>query len=405
MANFLVDNFKIAAVDNNYKVVVDAGVAKLAPDADVFGEVYSEWTRLSGTEMWVAWPTLKTATISESAGLHHWNDNGSAIPWSGGSRRDVSYEDAEVVCYFSFLNYIGDKVRSNYLHLWRSQGNTVFVCYDHALRNAAAYSVIAGAANPLVISFIDAQADIWFRIKRDISGAQQTFQLWYAIVNPIAKYGGDPANWISLWGPAVITGATFDKTHLLYPLISVYTNSVGFNPDVDFYDQIAGAEERFWDDSPEFLISDDGAVDYALDAGAGATFSFTGFSAVVSEPGTSTVKFKIGYYDGGAPTEGNATWDGTWRSVAEMDTFLASGAVDGHRYYFLRAQMNSGGADRPTLTSVTFIGAIVEEIPKKWIEVAVEVENELNVEAALDPEIETEMEITNEYKVEVEVVS
>ena len=376
------DDFVDFTTDDNWVQLIWDAAVKLAGDADPFGDVYSRWTTMDGTEIFSQWPLRKSATITEVGGILNIDDNGSLLPWSIGARRGVTYEDADVVLYWSYTHpAIG--VASLYLTLWRDEGDFVDIGLNHNTRKVATYKFVGGTPTLLAITAdLGSQADVWFRITRVAS--TKMYQFWYALADPIAT----PTNWVSLWGPAEI--ADFGVSDLFYPLANVYCNRTNFNPDVDFYDQIVGSEERFCLDSPECNIIDHsaGTVEFCLDAGLGSTWDLSAFSAVDTGDGGS-VKFRAAYGD--APDREFATWiqGGAWLTEAELNTNIND--LDGHRYVFLQAQFNSDGTQRPTLMSVTFTGVPVVLVPEfELIRVEIEVPK---VQVEVSPELRAEVEV------------
>jgi hypothetical protein len=149
---------------------------------------------------------------------------------------------------------------------------------------------------------------------------------------------------------------------LLHPRLMatcVSTPNTTFDPEATRYYQITDdgiSAQRFWDDSPEVLVVDHAGVDWAFDAGAGLLWHIFDADCVKSEPGTSSVKFKLG----GSDTGNNADvfWtDTTWLTISEVKARAASGAYDGYRYTHVRAQFNSDGTAQPSLSSFSISGA------------------------------------------------
>jgi hypothetical protein len=162
-----------------------------------------------------------------------------------------------------------------------------------------------------------------------------------------------------VWSGVIDDPLHFTTTHELYPIIDHGADSTEtFTPEIDSYYQNTTdgiPAQRFWDDSPECGLVDNGAVDYTFDAGDGKEWELAGASCVKSEPGTSSVLFKAGYSDTG--DDADVTWvDASWRTIAQVDTNASSGNYDGHRYIHVKAQFNSGGTDQPSLSSFTIHG-------------------------------------------------
>lgn len=112
------------------------------------------------------------------------------------------------------------------------------------------------------------------------------------------------------------------------------------------------AQRTFWNDSPGLLVVDHPEVDWALDAGQGNVWRLSGFASIRSEPGTSSVKFRMGISDTGLPAD--VRWlDNVWCSSDKIGENAQEGKYNGHRYLHIMAQFNSSGRDRPELTSVS----------------------------------------------------
>ena len=117
------------------------------------------------------------------------------------------------------------------------------------------------------------------------------------------------------------------------------------------YFRISGSG-YYWDDSPEATLVESGQT-YAFDAGAGLIWQLTGGSSTEDGDGGS-VKYKGGYSDDGS----TVTWvDGSWQTIAQINTNAAAGNYDGHRYLHFKAQFNSDGSQAPNITDFTISGA------------------------------------------------
>jgi hypothetical protein len=163
-----------------------------------------------------------------------------------------------------------------------------------------------------------------------------------------------------LHGPVNIYDATyFTENHLLYADISTIASGTGagFTPEYSYYRQWTGdiAAQRFWPDSPTIYVIDNGAVEWAFDATSGCVWGLTGAACTKTEPGTSTVKFKVGFSDTGLLAD--VTWvDGAWQTIAQVNANAAAGLYDGHRYLHVQAQFNSDSTDQPDLTDFSILG-------------------------------------------------
>jgi hypothetical protein len=111
----------------------------------------------------------------------------------------------------------------------------------------------------------------------------------------------------------------------------------------------------YWNDSPEIYVINAPGDEFAFDAGAGNIWALVSAASVLSEPGTSTVKFKVGVSDTGLLTD--VTWiDALWQTIAQVSANAAAGLYNGHRYIHVKTQFNSAGSDQPTLTSFSITG-------------------------------------------------
>jgi len=359
-------DFRILSDDGNYKLIIENDILKLAPEGDVFGSVYEDWSEYSGDEIFDNgfWPEKQAAAISESSGRLTSSDGGASA-WAIAARREFSYLDGDVMVKYldtdsADTTYVGNVN----LIMWLDPSNAAGITYDcrkasgqHAVKSWQRinqnYTELSATAD------IGLQAALWFRIKRECSGATPNlFSFYYATSDPVAT----PSNWIDLHSGQVRDATFFDENDILYPVVGWYCEASAdtYSPDVDFYSQWTTdiSAQRFWDDSPECNIidSNSGTPEYCLNAGSGGTWLLTGFSAILTEPGTSSVLFMAGCGD--SSSRGSATWlnGGAWMTAAEVNTRTAAGELNGHRYVFLNAQFNSDSIDQPTLTSIEFEG-------------------------------------------------
>jgi len=343
--------------DGNVKLIVDGNCIKLAPEGDVFGSIISDWSEIGGDEILGAWPSKGSCSYSEASGKLTWADAGNSPYWMGARRNNVSYLDFDVVFYWSDTEaQTGNGIADVWMVMFKEFNEYISMIYRTKWTTGnqyiAAFSVTGGSSTQRGSTIsLGNQSDIWFRMKR--VAATNTYTFYYATSNPMTT----PANWVQVWSGTINDFTVADEFQSVAGVyVSDSTSSWTFTPDLDYYTQISGNEERFWPDSPECDIIDSsaGTPEYCLDAGTGGTWMLTGCSPMVFLTGTSTIKFKAGWSD--SPTRASATWinSGNWLTPAELDAQTAAGALDGHRYVFLKAQFNSDGPDQPALGPVTF---------------------------------------------------
>lgn len=346
-----------ALVDGNQKIALNGAVAELQPDADVFGSVFDvvNWYE-DGDDFFLLSSGQNEDGSSfvggESAGKLT-NIGGDLTHYQIGARREVNYKDADVVMDWSDSNAADDAV--NYtllLHaLWKDGNNWAMMLYN-AITPALAHTILAykkvnGVATNLANSgnlFI--QIDVDLRIER--VAATNTFTFWY-------KIGG---GWVNLWNGVILDAVHFPADCDMKPLVSHRSNGVaaGSQPVMDQYYQ--NVAHRYYVDSPTIYVIDNALVEWALDAGVGMMWELINAACTKTEPGTSTVLFKVGVSDTGLLA--GVTWvDVAWQTIAQVSANAAAGLYDGRRYVHVQSQFSSAGPDKPDLTDLTINGNAV----------------------------------------------
>ncbi len=345
--------------DNNQKVIIEFGAAKLAPEGDEFGVTLdtTHWTEITGTDLATGWQSKNGASISEGSGKLNFT-KGTATPWGIGIMRNSTLKDADIAAVWDPTGTpstsLGQPV---ILGLWCSQDNWVYVYYfpshdsSYSRYHLKANKYINGTKTHLYDNSIGEQSHVELRIKR--IAATNTFTFYYRT---------SPANnWTQVWSGIITHSTYFPDNCDLNPVL--YTSGDGTNPatwdcaiDSYYQNRTDGIPaQRFWDDSPECGVVDSGAADYAFDAGVGNSWELDEASCVKSEPGTSSVLFKVGYSDTG--NDADVTWvDAAWQTISQVDSNAAAGNYDGHRYIHVKAQFNSDGTDQPSLSSFSVTG-------------------------------------------------
>jgi hypothetical protein len=208
-----------------------------------------------------------------------------------------------------------------------------------------------------MLNFSGLTSKMRFRIKR--VAATNTFTFYTATWN-----GSSWNSWVQRWSGVIYDATHFNYAHQLFPrsrILHYDWDPTEFTPELGAYFQKTDdgiAAQRFWNDSPEILVVDNAAVDWAFDAGSGYLWQLSDASCMKSEPGTSTIKFKIGGSDTGDDLD--VLWlDTTWQTISEVKARAASGAYDANRYIHVKAQFDSDGTDQPTLSSFSIYGAKV----------------------------------------------
>lgn len=114
---------------------------------------------------------------------------------------------------------------------------------------------------------------------------------------------------------------------------------VGDDPDSGF--AISSPTAKLWN-----------SVDHnhSIDATADKTLSLSAFAATLNEPAGTSGKFREAHND-------TNIWPGAgwsaWKTIAEMNTWLAGENADGTRYFFLEYQSNSDATATPDLDDAT----------------------------------------------------
>jgi len=204
-------------------------------------------------------------------------------------------------------------------------------------------------------STIGIRNPLYLRIKRLITAGPSNNYFY-------AYWSQDGIAWNLVWSGQIRDATYFHENHLLYPIELRYCDATleSFTPeDTRYYQYVTDiVAQRFWPDSPEVLIVNNSGVDWAFDAGFGFVWDWDSASDTKSEPGTSSIKYKVGVSDTGA--FGDITWiDATWKTIAEVSANAAAGLYNGYRYTHVKAQFNSDGTDKPTLTDFTMAGTPV----------------------------------------------
>ena len=341
------------SVDNNYKVKADGD---LAPDEDVFGSVINDWTEIDDP------------AVEGFAGQNWVESDGLLIPTAPAGantrstqRRNITYGDFDMVMHIGNGYYIGPTAEEGAINFWNWIDSNNLVSLDYYFQRNTGIRLnriyvskrINGVWTGLYSADLAGQSEMWFRVKRLLtSGPSNNYFYFYTSINGSA---------FTLQYSAQIRDAThFNESDTLYPLIGCYGGRVGttYSPEITMYYQYTGdiAAQRFWPDSPEFEFRIPGK-EHAFNAGDDCFWNLTGASASESEPGASTVRFKIGYSDTGL--QADATWDGAWLTEAQVNTNAAAGNYDDHQYIHVKVQLNSTGADQPGCSDFTINGAAV----------------------------------------------
>lgn len=356
-----------ALVDGNQKVALDGAVAKLQPDADNFGAALDavQWTE-SRFDILCTYGAMTKYVLTESGGKWSWADIADTNQHSSALKREVAYDDADIITYFSdtdpkHTNPNG--YREVHLWLWRNQANMVWIRYKPVFiaggHTIEVYKIINNVFTNLATSADQGlQSDIWLRIKRDSSN--NTFTFYYALSDPAV--GG----WTQIYSGIINDATYFNTAHSLYPVIGILgkdtANIYTWNPENDYYRQETSDidPQRFWNDSPEIYVINGVGDQFAFDAGAGYVNKFIGASIVSSEPGTSTVKLK------GGVSQTGLIADVIWKDddFVSQDQFVQNakaGNYSSFRYMHIAAQFNSDGDEQPSLTSITMDGGPVSQ--------------------------------------------
>jgi hypothetical protein len=336
-------NLTPALIDNNQKVIIAAAIAKLAPEGDEFGTVFDSvnWTKI----------LEQNGTITENAGVLRYTRTGT--PMAVVTKRNYLYKDLDLVAHISETDCLLRPYGSDeFIKIYRSP--ITHINYSYIARAPVGFQKFfiekrINGVYSVLFSTIDYGLihNLKLRVRRDSS----TNTWWF--------YHDGGAGWV-LDYTAVITDATYFPVNSdVYPQLEVSQVTIADPFVIDFtkYYQETSAipAQRFWSDSPEFYIINSPGDEYAFDAGIGLIWFLTGLSCTKSEPGSSTVKFKIGVSDTGLLV--GTTWiDATWKTIAQVNNNALSGLYNGHRYIHIITQFNSSSEYQPTLTNFSLSG-------------------------------------------------
>lgn len=337
-----------ALIDGNSEIVWDA-ILKLAAEGDEFGSVIYNWTELSRLEVLNSVMSKGNSVQTEVGGHFIFTDGGGGA-WSIFSRREVAYDDFDIVFEWNDTKAegVGYVATPNCL-LWYDVANWFWLRYYARAAGGNHLFRCHATGEPLLYS---ADIGIQLQLRTRLKRSGNTFTIYYA------TWGGAAWNaWVQVWTGTV---ASFNGLQLK-PIIETYAPSGAavFEPEFNRYFQKTDdgiPAQRFWPTSPEYHVinSAAGAVEFVADMGVGKIFKGSGFSATTADPAGSTNKWKFGYGD--TADRASATFDVAFRDEATLDGLVAAGTFDNHRYLFLEGQMNSNGLVRPTLTDVTISG-------------------------------------------------
>lgn len=320
-------DFSPALIDNNYKVSSGSVTAALQLFSDEFGDTLDgHWTTgaLTQPQNGSATEASDVLSLSTSGGVGIWRQLYLYSP--------AKMNDCMVEAQFQNLTYTHTSFR-----LWISKDANNWAFIDmywipaSATRDVRAYKDVATVITMIAtVGLGSYPSSFKFRITRTGNNFSYDYDVgggWTSLAASNAAAIGADCN----TGPCVDAfGLTTTSCDVNYVRI---TNS-GY----------------YWDDSPTHLIVHSGVVSYAFDAGAGNKWKCLSASASKTEPGTSSIKFKVGYSDDGS----TVTWvDGSWQTIAQVSANAAAGNYDDHRYLHAQAQHNSNGDDRTVLASFT----------------------------------------------------
>jgi hypothetical protein len=331
-----------ALIDSNQKVDLDVGVAKLQLFQDLFGSVLdAHWT--VGKLPHTGWSSTENGTVVESGGQCQitaiapvefgYYEKGIYTGLLFGDLT-VSMDVASATMPWedwkaTYMSIFIDVNSNNYVWLCRYRDKTAGV-------DCIGYQKCVGGIKTDIGRIITSVLTFKLRIVR--SG--NDFWCYYDIGSGWTLMPGNPFT-AAIGTPARVYVMCMSKT---------WCTTIA---DVESI-TITGSGV-YWNDSPEIYVINGPGDEFAFDAGAGKTWSLSGASAVLSEPGTSTVKFKVGVSDTGLIAD--VTWiDALWQTAAQVNANAAGGLYDGRRYVHVKAQFGSDGTDQPTLSSFSILG-------------------------------------------------
>jgi len=328
-------NLTPSLIDNNQKVDLNVAVAELQLFSDEFGDALdAHWT--IGDD---GWGHAENGSVAEAGGEVALSCTGAVGAYRGkGIHTPYVFNDLTVeVDYHNWVKGPGDPQFNSALLLVQKDANNVVVIrryYDGPNDYISAHKGVGGVFTTIG-TFNTLALDFGFRIVR--SG--NNFDVYYNV----------GAGWVQL---GVTTAAAIGADCSVYN--SLFARGAGTTTVDDMYCRITGSG-YYWNDNPEIYVIDNALVEWAFDAVTG-TWNLSGASAVLTEPGVSTVKFKVGWSDDG--TFVGTTWvDVAWQTIAQVNANAVAGLYDGHRYLHVQAQHHSTGPDQPTLTSFSITGS------------------------------------------------
>lgn len=328
-------DFDTALFDNNQKVALNGAVAELQTWSDEFGAVLEAHWSINSS----GWGHTENGTVTESGNKLAIAATGVNLNYRGkGVYSPYVFNDLAVeVDYNNWVKGPGDPQWNLANLLVQKDINNLVLMrryYDGPNDYISAHKVVAtvwttiGTFNTVVTNF-----------KLKIVRSGNNFDTYYDV----------GAGWVQL---GITTAAIIGANCSVY--VSALARHTGTTSFDAMYCRITGSG-YYWDDSPEIFVIDNALVEWAFDAGLGNVWDLSGASCTKTEPGASTVKFKVGYSDNGLLS--GATWpDAIFQTIAQVAANAAAGLYDGHRYLHVIAQFASGGADKPDLTDFSIAG-------------------------------------------------
>jgi len=336
--------------DNNDILIFDSGL-KIAPVGDQFGDIkdvlWSEtqsggsWTEAGGlVNLPVKFPGVReTIQLNSSAYSQDYvlEVSDTKIPTPSG-------EYATTVLTVG----LNDNNRINCFYVAENPS-------PPALQECRVSTFIGGVLTTYKTGLVNT-SKIKLRIKRHCAPGVHTCTCYYAPWTG-AAWGA----WVAIVTDLDIRSVgVFDENTLCKPSIEVWANRpVNYDPDITaIYQTLDGGlpYQRFYPKSAaaDIIDSSSGAVEYALDAGAGKVLSLMGFSADVVTHNPGTPSFQAGWSE--TPDRASATWNGTYLTIQQMDALLSGGFAAGHRYLFLKTLMVGDPDTQLTMISCTVEG-------------------------------------------------